>query len=89
MCLRIVPSRTPQHRVVVETRLSTYPVRRDANRFLRDGRLKLRDDPGGRGREIAREVSACPECFDALDAETHDQADSAVTRPRSPPPRAA
>jgi hypothetical protein len=62
MCKSIVPPSTPATRLVVETRNVTYPFRKDAHIFRRNGRLVKQDDPGGRGLEIVKEVSVCPEC---------------------------
>jgi len=39
-----------------------YPFREKANQFIKDGRLKKTDDPGGAGQEIVREVLVCPSC---------------------------
>jgi hypothetical protein len=82
VCRRIVPTRIPQHRVVVETRTRTYPPRPKANRFHRERRLKQADDPGGRGEEIAMELVACPECF--MEAE-QPATNAALAGTRSPP----
>jgi hypothetical protein len=81
VCRRIVPARTPLHRLVVKTRTRTYPPRQNANRFYREGRLKQTDDPGGRGEEIATEIAACPDCFRSEDSGPH----CALAGTRSPP----
>ncbi len=60
-------SRSPQHpahRKVVETRRREYPFRKDAHLFMKQGRPKKTDDPGGVGSEIVREVVVCPGCFE-------------------------
>lgn len=45
------------YRVVTATRDRVYPFRSEANK---DGS----DDRGGRGKEIVKEITVCPECFD-------------------------
>ena len=62
ICKEVVPPHTPSHRVVTETRPAQYPFRPDANVVLVKGKSEKRHDPGGSGREIAREVIACPRC---------------------------
>lgn len=49
----------PSYRKVVETREKTYPYRSHANR---GGPFDIRDDPGGTGTEIVREITICEEC---------------------------
>lgn len=63
----MVPAGTTAHRVVLATRPRKYPFRSRANRIVRlneNGKRKEKfiDDPGGAGRESAREVIACPAC---------------------------
>lgn len=62
----------------METRERQYPFRLKANRFKRPrrpdepgnkSRVRTRDDPGGSGREIVREVALCPPCAAAAAAE--------------------
>lgn len=49
--------------VVVETREKVYPERKSVNHFIdRNGIPQTRDDPGGTGREIVREVLAHELC---------------------------
>ena len=67
ICKTIVPPHTKATRIVVSTRVVRYPHRFDANRIRyinHAGKRKVRhvDDRGGVGREIAREVVACPAC---------------------------
>lgn len=62
ICHDIIPPHTPSYRVTVETQPRTYPYRREANRFKRKSKIEVRDDPGGTGQEIAREMTACPAC---------------------------
>jgi hypothetical protein len=63
----VVPSGTSAQRIVVETRAKKYPFRPEANRVVRlseKGKRKVIfvDDPGGAGREVAREMIVCPAC---------------------------
>ncbi|MBS2028496.1 MAG: hypothetical protein JST54_11370 [Deltaproteobacteria bacterium] len=46
----------------METRPRTYPARADANVVWIDGKARTRNDPGGQGEEIVREVKLCPAC---------------------------
>jgi len=64
LCGVVVPPNTPAHRKVVETRRREYPFRKDAHLFIKEGRPKKTDDPGGVGFEIVREVVVCPSCFE-------------------------
>ncbi|MCP4113430.1 MAG: hypothetical protein GY749_49200 [Desulfobacteraceae bacterium] len=48
--------------MVVKTRKTGYPLRKDAHKYKDEGRLKKRDDLGGVGTEIVREILACPQC---------------------------
>jgi hypothetical protein len=40
-----------------------YPRREKAHWYCRDGKIIVKDDPGGVGQEIVREENVCPECF--------------------------
>jgi hypothetical protein len=62
ICHQVQPPQTPSSRVVIETRATTYARRTDANTFTKHHVTKYRDDPGGTGCEIARELTACPAC---------------------------
>jgi hypothetical protein len=66
MCQGVVPPGTPAQRVVVQRRRKVYSFRSRANLVIRWERPKRkrehRDDPGGEGQEIVREVLACPSC---------------------------
>lgn len=68
----VVPANTPSHRKVVETRRRRYPFREKANHFMKDGRPKTTDDPGGTGSEIVREVLVCPSCFEEPSARSSE-----------------
>ncbi|MBX3251064.1 MAG: hypothetical protein KF901_28055 [Myxococcales bacterium] len=54
--------------MTVETRAAEYPSRPKAHRMRIARKVKLTDDPGGAGYEIAREARACARC--AADFET-------------------
>ena len=66
LCGKTAPPHTPAHKITVEARRVTYPLRPkvfacwkwqgDRRKFARP------DDPGGVGRQISREVTACPDC---------------------------
>lgn len=59
---------TVGEKIVVAEREKVYPFRREAHRYKdRDTRQKVvRDDPGGAGVEIAKEVQVCKPCFDKI-----------------------
>jgi hypothetical protein len=40
----------------------THPFRKDVNRFTKNGKKELRDDLGGHGPQIARELVVCAVC---------------------------
>ena len=62
ICHRTTEPGEKAFRVVTKTRPVTYPYIEDAHRFRQDGKKEIRDDPGGRGVEIAKEVTACGSC---------------------------
>lgn len=50
-------------RLTVETRQATYPYREDAHKYMDlEGKEIIKDDPGGTGNEIVKEVLVCPPC---------------------------
>jgi hypothetical protein len=63
LCGRSVGPNIPLHKRVVETRVVTYPRRENAHLFRKNGKIMLKDDPGGGGHEIVEEQDLCPECF--------------------------
>ena len=62
LCGRLSGPRVPESRVVIETRHKVYPYRKQANVYWFDGDKIKRDDPGGEGQEIVKEISVCPGC---------------------------
>jgi hypothetical protein len=62
LCRNLIGPNIPSHKVVAQTRPVEYPFRRDANRFVKERKEEKRDDPGGSGFEIEREVVACAGC---------------------------
>jgi len=68
LCQIVVPPRTPCQRIVLKQRKKKYPYRSEANVVIVRKPPKWkpkeedRDDPGGEGQEIVREVIACPAC---------------------------
>lgn len=57
------PPRSKATRVITETREKVYPVRMSAHHYRdREGHEQVRDDPGGKGVEVVREVLACESC---------------------------
>jgi hypothetical protein len=66
-CSRVSAAGTPARRIIVQVRPRTYPYRPGANRIVRldpKGKPKVYyiDDPGGVGREAAREAIVCASC---------------------------
>ena len=61
-CKRLTPPHTALTRVVVSYCDVTYPFRGKANHFHRKHKHEYRDDNGGTGREIMRELRVCPSC---------------------------
>jgi hypothetical protein len=51
-------------RVVTETRTVTHPFRKDAHKYIRfsDGKEVIKDDPGGKGSQVVKEVLAHERC---------------------------
>jgi hypothetical protein len=68
LCQRVVPPRTPCQRLVLKWRSKDYPHRSRANVVVRKRtadkkpKKEYRDDPGGEGQEIVKEVMVCPDC---------------------------
>jgi hypothetical protein len=67
LCECIVPPRTSCQRLVLNWRSKEYPYRARANTFVRTDEKGKRkehhsDDPGGNGKEVAKEVIVCPTC---------------------------
>ena len=62
LCGTVVPPRNKSNPVVIETRARNYPARHKANKVRRKKKPEYREDPGGRGWEIVREVQACASC---------------------------
>jgi len=54
-------------RIVMETRDKIYPVRMGVHKFRNRLGTKIeKDDPGGIGKEIAKEILICPSCAVAM-----------------------
>lgn len=66
LCGKTAPPHTPAHKIAVETRRAAYPLRPKVFACWKwqNGRRKFvrPDDPGGTGRQVSREVTACPDC---------------------------
>lgn len=74
-------------RVVVEKRVAHYVFRSKVHRLRREGRVKLKDDPGGTGVETAQELQVCSACSGS---NSYPDADALRTIARGPPlPNAA
>lgn len=71
LCNTAIPAGQSEIKIVTSWREKYYPFRPKANPgyVLKRGEVKKSnrnadraDDPGGQGKEIAREVSVCAEC---------------------------
>jgi hypothetical protein len=62
LCRKVVPPNTKAHHLIVESRFKRYPPRPKANHFTDQKKSQWRDDPGGEGCEIVREILVCPDC---------------------------
>ncbi len=79
LCCKTVPSNTPATKITIETRAVGYPERLKVNacrkRFLVHGEPRIKavrtNDSGGRGYECQREITVCPECAAARQANGH------------------
>ena len=72
---RVVPPREKCVMVTVETRPAEYPSRPKAQRLRVGRKLRVADDPGGAGYEIAKEARACMKCahdYEAMRAAAGD-----------------
>ncbi len=63
ICQKPAPPRVNSQRIVAKTRYREYPRRKEVHPATR-GRKKFKDDPGGTGKEIVKEVIACPKCVE-------------------------
>ena len=65
-CGTVTPPRVSAETLVVETRARVYPFREKVAEIIclrhRTPKLETRDDPGGTGREIVREIRVCLPC---------------------------
>ena len=59
---KVLPAGTRSTRVPIKLRATEYPSRPKANKVRIGRKLRLFDDPGGAGYELAKEVLACPTC---------------------------
>lgn len=57
-CNRVIPAKRTQLRIAV-TQPVTFPFRAKVNKTW-DGKIK--DDPGGRGTQIVKEIPVCFRC---------------------------
>jgi hypothetical protein len=67
LCQCVVPPRTPCHHLVLKRRSKEYPHRSKANVVVvkeppKKPKKEYRDDPGGDGQEIEKEMIVCPTC---------------------------
>ena len=67
LCQSVLPTRTPSQRLVLKRRTKQYPYRLRANVIVvteprKKPKKVYRDDPGGEGHEIVKEVIVCPTC---------------------------
>jgi hypothetical protein len=63
LCGRRVGPNIPLNKRAVETRVVRYPKREEAHCFSKNGKLTIKDDPGGAGQENVKEQNLCSECL--------------------------
>ena len=61
-CEKLVPSSSPEHKVVVAVRPVVHPFREASHRRRIKRKRKLVSDRGGTGTEIAQELRCCASC---------------------------
>lgn len=65
-CEKVVGPRVRPVKLIVETRDAVYPHRPKVFKVRTgDSKSRWRDDSGGNGLEIVKEVDACAECAEA------------------------
>ena len=72
-CDRVTTVRSSAHSVVSEIRIKEYPHRSNAIPVAGGKRRKRakRDDRGGRGWEVQKEILVCTDCLPEAQAEFH------------------
>lgn len=65
-CNTQISSNTPSYLIQTQKRPKKYPGRHSANKFLKNGKEKISDVPGGAGWEIMQELVVCGECHRKL-----------------------
>ena len=73
-CGKVVPPGTRAQKLTVESREKVYPHRPKVFRVrTEDQKSKWRDDSGGKGQEIVREITVCPWALkEATEQGTHE-----------------
>lgn len=68
-CQAISPAGARQQRVVVLSQEVKFPYRPAAHRFRRAGKQEVKDDPGGVGVQIVKELGVCAACRRLLEGD--------------------
>lgn len=61
-CGRLAAPHLRSHRLVAEVREVTHPRRSRAQRVPGKSRDQWKDDAGGHGTQVVREITCCPAC---------------------------
>lgn len=65
-CHTQISLKTPSYLYQIKKRSKSYSKRPSVNKFLKEGKLKVSDDPGGIGWEIEKEIIVCGNCYHEL-----------------------
>lgn len=68
-CDVVSPPHEKRHAVVVATKSHQFPFREAAHRFRVGGKEIVKDDPGGTGPQIAREIGVCASCRSLIEGD--------------------
>lgn len=66
MCGETSSPREKANRIVTEYREASYKFIPEAHTFVKEGKKEVRDDPGGSGVEVAKEILVCQTCTSNL-----------------------
>lgn len=66
-CFSNIPANQPSFKFTIQKRTKQYPKRPKVHVFIdKQGKKQVKDDPGGKGHEIVKEIRVCKSCLDLL-----------------------
>lgn len=66
-CFKQISPHQPSFSYPILQRIKKYPKRPGVNAYIdADGKKKIKDDPGGIGKETVKEIRVCKHCYDKL-----------------------